>query len=169
MPKFDATNEYAPEPCEFDFRPWGVDTHGVIPEPSERDIRDFYRTLNAVTIDAADVYDKSRAAALGEQSPTTPLGDLAKEVAGRLPQIPDEKVATEDSKKIVAAYSKLCRNTPTAVQIGKLPAAAQWGFFQYVLRDLINPEARRVGLRQSLNTDAPSTTSPVSASTEPTA
>lgn len=169
MPRFDAANEYAPQPCEFDFRPWGVDAHGTIPEPSERDIREFYRTLNAVTIDAADAWEKSRTAALGDQSPTDPpKGDLAREVAERLPTVPEEKAASADSKKIVAAYAELCQRTPTATQIGKLPAAAQWGFFQYVLGQLINPEARRVGLRPSLNTDAPSTTSSEPASTAPT-
>lgn len=170
MPTFNSANEYAPEPCGFDFRPWKVNVHGIIPEPSEELIRNFYRDMNALIGEAADVWEASRNAALGtDQRPVVSEDNPAAKIRDLLPKVEDEAVAKENTRKTCVVYAKLCQNTPTAVQIGKLPAAAMWGFFQYVLGQLISPEARRVGSVPSPSGDALTGTGSVSDSATNTA
>jgi|SRR5215472_4489289 len=129
MPKFDASTVQL-ETLDWDFRGFGVDAHGVVPEPSDKTIGNFLDGLKRLYESAAE-----------SGLPTEEVSDAD----------PGEMIAalhrlTGDSyvkfmADLAGLFSQLCGRTPSAAQILKLPLRVRVKFYGWLQDEVVNPEA----------------------------
>lgn len=125
MSKFDAAN--AVEKLEYDFSAYGGD-HGVSPEPSYEQIRDFQKRLQA----------------LGGQE--------------RLHRLEEETVAAADTgedpeseymEEMSDAIADLCSHQPSAKEINRLPFRVRIAYFGWITGEVVDPETLTAGTKLS--------------------
>jgi hypothetical protein len=147
MPKFNAT--WMPEVLEWDFTgfPGFEQTEkGVIPEPSGAQLRAFLRGMNSLKSD--DLPDMNH--------PTQWIDLLAREDA--------EELVDASNERVGQLVGKLCSDCPSQEQFNRLPDVAKTLFLDYLIRNLLRPEARGAGSKESQtapNNDGSGTTSDV--------
>lgn len=125
MPTYDPNHEYYPDPVCYDFSKYGL-SQGEIPEPTDAQIREFLRVVSKIEtqVDLAGL---------------TPA-----QVVEKVIEVSETKHAA-NAKKTDEAYAKLCSDTPSAEEIGKLPSAPRAGFFKYVTVNFLVPQLRENG------------------------
>jgi hypothetical protein len=127
MPKFDAGQ--LAESLEFDFRGAGVDAHGTIPEPSDKQIGTY---LDEVATAFKKIGEVAGLANLNTGDPQAMLAALEKIDATQFVAVLDD---------ISKAAAKLCGGTPSLVQIRALPLRVRQHFFRYLQEEIVRPEA----------------------------
>lgn len=133
MPSFDSDTVTLPEAVTFDFTGFGVDAAGSIPEPSEKQIRDFFRTIKSI-------YDGDDSDVAEFDNPLAYIDIIDK--------TSEEEFAAMKTR-VLDAVAALCSNTPTAEQMGQLPSYVAGKFFTYVFQAFTNPEGRTAASKPS--------------------
>lgn len=114
----------------YDFRtkanPDGA--HGVIPEPSSKQIQVFQRKLRKLVGPAI------------EQMAAAPEMTM-KERAELMTKDVDEAEAESKFRESLAAVAALCSNQPSVEDIAALPYRAQQAFIGWIVGVFMNPEA----------------------------
>lgn len=151
MPKFDAT--WMPDPLEWDFSglPGFEQTEkGVIPEPTNQQMRTFLRELQKLEQDGAP-----------GMRPVEYIRKLMDEGV-------DEKFAKEEIE-IAELVGAVCSNQPTGEQFRRLPDVLKPQFLDYLIKNIINPNGRGAGSKDSrtalTNGESGTSSAAISAST----
>lgn len=112
----------------YDFKSWGG-VQGIIPDPSDEQIEQLMRRLREV------------AREFGSDTDDT---DLENASAAELTAILDEddSIRLADAQKALCeAYGELCQGSPDAATLLTLPLRVRQGFFGWLQRKLMSPEA----------------------------
>lgn len=139
MSKFDAT--WMPDPLDWDFTgfPGFEQTEkGVVPEPSGEQIRAFLRFLEDIKKDS-------------EEGANDGLPDMMHPMQWvELITKPEfEALAKKWEAQMSEAVAALCSDAPTADQFRRLPDIAQNMFLSYLVQNLLRPEIRGAGSKES--------------------
>lgn len=132
MPKFDAT--WMPDPLNWDFTgfPGFEQTEkGVTPEPTGKMLRDFLRKMQAL--------EKDKLPSLG--TPSEWLRVLMDEGSESMIEIANSQVAD--------LVGEVCQDCPSAEQFRRLPDGAKPLFLDYLIKNLVNPNGRGAGSKES--------------------
>lgn len=125
MAKFDAGK--AVEPMEYDFTAFGG-TAGIIPEPSNKQVEDFFNAIGKMAKDLG----------LGEDTKDPQVrARLAEFMAG----LTDEDIA-KYKEDVAKAVDRLCSGTPSGEEYINLPYRVQGAFSAWLASEL-RPEAAR--------------------------
>lgn len=119
------------EPLDFDFKPY-VNASGTIPEPTDKQISDFLKSLKTVATDV----QKDLPADLDMNDPASLLGAL---------DDLDPEVMDSLAGKLGGIYAALCSATPTEQQIADLPPRIRNIFFNWLQQEVMNPEVKTGG------------------------
>lgn len=146
--KFDAST--APEPLEFDFRPWDVEAHGTVPEPSRKALSDFLEFFDALGREAKKEAERATEAEL--QAKANALATAQRDdsgtvvISGDLPALEAPKDAEAEpepesrswreiilgdddkAREFTERIGALCQNKPSAMEIAELPVRIRAAF-----------------------------------------
>ncbi|MFI6986024.1 hypothetical protein ACIBSV_46730 [Embleya sp. NPDC050154] len=123
MSSFDATSVVKPLRWKFD-----KDTHGIVPEPSQEAVQEFFEALQAAArkakvIGADDVITSARDA----EEALASIGD-------------DIQAAREINDELEDALVKLCGGSPDRETLKTVPYRVRTKFSQWLMKEL-RPEA----------------------------
>ena len=140
----------AVEPLDFDFTAYGG-PQGVIPEPSTKQINDYFKGLKKIFSQTREMRDLL----------TDDLSDEEAEaiIAEKLGDSDSLESLTEElTQQMLSLTAELCSQTPNEGQIGALPWRVQRAFTQWLAEEL-RPNQEAPGTKGSSGAGPQSTTS----------
>jgi hypothetical protein len=124
VPGFDASTIV--EPLDFDFTKFDGGS-GVIPEPSESDVVEFYAEMDKLVKEVASGF---------VQLPDNPTAQDLVEALNLLTMHESYAPMLQGMTRI---HAKFCKNSPTEEQLNKLPPRIRALFFQWIAQ-MMRPE-----------------------------
>jgi hypothetical protein len=176
--KFDESS--APEPLDYDFRAWGVDAHGRVPEPTDGVLGDFLKFFDDLTEDDLEERFRAEANALNaaqeEASKVRVVGALPDMPADVAPPVPEKMperrtwrqiILGDEEKTATMAHriGDLCQNQPSGDEICALPHRIRHKFITAVIAMFVmgdetgglSPAAATSNSPAAGNADSPTT------------
>lgn len=126
MAGFDASGVV--EPLDYNFMPY-IQAKGTTPEPSDARIEAFVKGLQEITKKYQGRLELPEDAQRNPEALFAAMDNL------------DASAITEVAEEMAALYAELCSDQPSAHEIQSLPLRVRSKFFQYLQREVINPEA----------------------------
>lgn len=127
MAGFDAAA--AVEPMDWNFEKFGGGS-GTVPEPSNDEMKRFQRDFARVMREGAKL-------------------DMSDDAAKKMDETEFEayQMKAEDiGKQLDTVIADLCKNSPSAEQVGRLPFRVKTAFSQWLMKQF-NPEAEAAGTK----------------------
>lgn len=120
------------DPLEWTFEPH-VQAHGVISEPTDDQIADFFKEIRKITAEA-----RKHVEATGKA-----VDDLADadDPSEAIAALDDTEVVLGMHQRLAQVYADLCSGDPSQEQILKLPMRIRTIFYAWLQREVMTPEA----------------------------
>jgi hypothetical protein len=145
MPSFDAGTIV--EPLEYDFTRYVPNCKGTVPEPSDDDIRIFFKGMKGLALEI----NEELGSKTEETGGTVPEGltgdnpDVSKLV--QFLETFDDETVVNYTNRMAELIGELCHQQPAAEDILRLPYRVRNVFIGWVVGNMTNPETAAAGTK----------------------